>query len=158
MGLLTAMAIGGFFYHWRSTGPPPNRRVSNTMKLQKSIFLARGNVVRSVNTHMAQAYWLIGREIVLELQGGKSRAKYGGKVIEELSARLTERFGQGFSSQTLWKFRLFYQAYSDRALILSPPGIELPKGQIAGSEMQQGFSPQLTWLHYRALMRTDVRG
>ncbi len=36
---------------------------------------ARGNVVRAVNTYMVQAYWLIGREIVLELQGGKIRAK-----------------------------------------------------------------------------------
>ena len=32
---------------------------------------ARANVVRAVNSSMVTAYWLIGREIVLELQSGK---------------------------------------------------------------------------------------
>lgn len=86
---------------------------------------ARGQVVRAVNTQMVLAYWLIGREIIEELQGGDKRATYGKKVVEALSTRLTERYGQGFSGQTLWKFRLFYQVYSDRFLILSPSGIEL---------------------------------
>jgi hypothetical protein len=30
---------------------------------------ARANVIRAVNSSMVTAYWLIGREIVLELQG-----------------------------------------------------------------------------------------
>ena len=51
---------------------------------------ARGNVVRAVNTQMVLAYWLIGREIVQELQGGEERAAYGKKIIEDLSARLTQ--------------------------------------------------------------------
>lgn len=58
---------------------------------------ARGNVVREVNTNMVLAYWLIGREIVEEVQRGKGRAKYGEKVIEDLSVRLAEgRFAGGF--------------------------------------------------------------
>ena len=32
---------------------------------------AHTNVVRTVNGSMVTAYWLIGREIVLELQGGE---------------------------------------------------------------------------------------
>ena len=86
---------------------------------------ARGNVVRAVDTNMVLAYWLIGREIVQQVQGGADRAEYGEKVVEYLSARLSARYGKGFSAQTLWKFRLFYQAYSDRIPILSPAGIEL---------------------------------
>ena len=132
---------------------------------------ARGNVVRAVNSNMVLAYWLIGREIVQELQGGAKRAKYGEKVVEDLSNRLTERYGKGFSAQTLWKFRLFYQAYSDRILILSPAGIELSatailsplgielarpkKSRPVGTELPQGFSPHLSWSHYRALMRVE---
>ena len=120
---------------------------------------------------MVLAYWLIGREIVQELQGGAKRAKYGEKVVEDLSNRLTERYGKGFSAQTLWKFRLFYQAYSDRILILSPAGIELSatailsplgielarpkKSRPVGTELPQGFSPHLSWSHYRALMRVE---
>lgn len=142
---------------------------------------AQENVVRAVNTNMVLAYWLIGREIVQEVQRGEERAEYGKRVVEELSARLTERYGRGFSAQTLWKFRLFYQVYSDRISILSPSGRELgntekmsplgiellkssPAGtksdvtQIvrpAGDELPQGFSPHLSWSHYRALMRVE---
>ena len=58
---------------------------------------ARGNVVRAVNTNMVLAYWLIGHEIVEALQGGEERAAYGKKIIEDLSGRLTERYGKGFS-------------------------------------------------------------
>jgi hypothetical protein len=32
---------------------------------------ARANVVRTVNNSMVIAYWLIGREIVQEIQGGE---------------------------------------------------------------------------------------
>ncbi|WP_198145863.1 DUF1016 N-terminal domain-containing protein [Desulfonatronovibrio magnus] len=46
---------------------------------------ARSNVVRSVNSNMVAAYWLIGREIVQELQKGEERAEYGKQVIEDLS-------------------------------------------------------------------------
>lgn len=132
---------------------------------------ARGNVVKAVNTQMVLAYWLIGREIVQELQGGQERAAYGKKIIEDLSARLTQRYGKGFSSPVLWSFRQFYLTYSDMNAILFPPGRESPAAgnlspagrdlaatQIpypAGSKSLEGFSPQLTWSHYRALMRVD---
>jgi hypothetical protein len=86
---------------------------------------ARGNVLRAVNTNMALAYWLIGREIVEEIQLGKGRAKYGDKVIEDLSARLTERYGQGFSPTTLQYFRKFYLACPERcSAIPRPMGVE----------------------------------
>lgn len=132
---------------------------------------ARGNVVRAVNTNMVLAYWLIGQEIVEEIQRGKGRAEYGEKVVETLSKQLTERYGKGFSAPVLWNFRQFYLTYADRATILSPLGRELPgplklspagreslpteKGSPPGSESLQGFSPQLSWSHYRALMRVE---
>ncbi|MEI7903269.1 MAG: DUF1016 N-terminal domain-containing protein, partial [bacterium] len=75
---------------------------------------ARGSVVRAVNTNMVLAYWLIGREIVHDLQAGEERAGYGEKVVEELSARLTERYGKGFSTTNLKYFRIFFLAYPDR--------------------------------------------
>lgn len=141
---------------------------------------ARSNVVRSVNTNMVLAYWLIGREIVQELQGGEERAEYGKQVIEKLSKQLTELYGQGFSEQSLQNFRRFYLVYENRIQILSPAGREssetpisspagrelsdeyfpvneivpsLEKSHSAGSELSQSFSPQLSWSHYRALMR-----
>lgn len=88
---------------------------------------ARGNVLRAVNTGMVTAYWLIGREIVSELQGGAERAEYGGQVVESLSIRLTERYGKGFSVPNLKSFRQFYQAYLDRC-----PSISYPAGSQSG--------------------------
>ncbi len=149
---------------------------------------ALGNVVRAVNTNMVLAYWLIGREIVHELQGGAERAEYGKKVIEDLSARLTQRYGKGFSEQSLQNFRRFFLAYSERLTISSPMGrdssetcgypeisrplsvesaleaipspagrelLPVQKSYPAGTELPQGFSPHLSWSHYRALMRVE---
>ena len=115
---------------------------------------ARGQVVRAVNTQMVWAYWLIGREIVQALQGGDERAAYGQQVLSEVSTQLTQRYGKGFSLANLQNFRKFYLAYSARAVPAAP--IQYPAGrELAGSESVQGFSPQLTWSHYRALMRVD---
>lgn len=128
---------------------------------------ARGNVVRAVNTQMVWAYWLIGREIVQELQGGDARAAYGQQMLPDVSAQLTQRYGKGFSVPNLQNFRKFYLAYSTRVIatapIQYPAGTKSGSGQIqypagkelTGSESVQGFSPQLTWSHYRALMRVD---
>lgn len=150
---------------------------------------ARGAVVRAVNTNMVLAYWLIGREIVHDLQAGEERAEYGEKVVEELSARLTERYGKGFSPTTLQYFRKFYLAYPERCAgiprpmgaessanlfgqdISRPAGAEFSSGEIssptgtelvsagkshpAGDALPQGFSPLLSWSHYRVLMRVD---
>ena len=137
---------------------------------------ARGNVVRAVNVNMVLAYWLIGREIVEEIQSGRERAEYGEKVVEKLSARLTEQYGNGFSSTTLQYFRKFYLIYSGRCSaiprpmgaesgaglsvqpISRPMGVESASTGIPcpmGTELPAGFSPQLSWSHYRALMRVD---
>ncbi len=75
---------------------------------------ARTNVVRTVNTRMVVAYWLIGREIVQEEQGGKRRAAYGDALLEDLSRRLTKRYGKGYSVTNLKNFRTFHLVYADR--------------------------------------------
>ena len=144
---------------------------------------AQGNVVRAVNTNMVLAYWLIGREIVHALQGGEERAEYGRQVVEDLSKRLQERYGKGFSIANIKNFRQFYLAYSHRFEKSYPAGSQLPEtpksypagsesakghpvgdefviGEIlspTGKDFMQGFSSQLSWSHYRALMRVENR-
>lgn len=75
---------------------------------------ARASVVRTVNTRMVVAYWLIGREIVQEQQGGQRRAGYGDALLENLSRRLTERYGKGYSVSSLKDFRQFHLCFADR--------------------------------------------
>lgn len=131
---------------------------------------ARGNIARTVNTSMVTAYWLIGREIVREVQDGEERAEYGKRVLEELSRQLADRYGRGFSVANLKNFRQFYQVYPNRLNIEirypaggeskdekkgRPTGdlLDIQKSYPMGSELISGFSPNLTWSHYRALMR-----
>ena len=75
---------------------------------------ARNNVIRTVNSEMVLAYWHIGREIVKAIQGGDKRAEYGKKIIKELSDKLNEKYGKGFSTTNLKYFRQFYVVYSNR--------------------------------------------
>lgn len=132
---------------------------------------ARANVVRAVNNNMVIAYWLIGREIVQEIQGGEQRAEYGKQVIEQLSVRLTEKYRRGFSTTNLRYFRTFYMVYSDRI----PEIRHLGCGEFKAAEkrhiqsgildamtmavkqdgIKRGFSPNLGWSHYRALMNVE---
>jgi predicted nuclease of restriction endonuclease-like (RecB) superfamily len=81
---------------------------------------------------MVQAYWEIGRRIVEE-QGGAERAEYGAALIAELSKRLTEDFGKGFTVTNLKYMRQFYLAF--------------PIGHALRDE--------LTWTHYRSLARVE---
>lgn len=76
---------------------------------------ARAETVRAVNSRMVLAYWLIGREIVEELQEGDERAAYGKKLLRNLSQQLTARYGEGYSTTNLKYFRLFYATFADRA-------------------------------------------
>ncbi|MCY4154202.1 MAG: DUF1016 N-terminal domain-containing protein, partial [Gammaproteobacteria bacterium] len=92
---------------------------------------ARSHVVRTVNSTMVVAYWLIGREIIEEEQKGSERADYGKALIEGLSKRLSERYGRGYSAISLWNMRKFYQKYMDRTpAILSPVGKEAGQSKI----------------------------
>ncbi|MCX5751761.1 MAG: DUF1016 N-terminal domain-containing protein, partial [Candidatus Saganbacteria bacterium] len=74
---------------------------------------ARGSIVRAVNCEMVRAFWMIGREIVLYEQKGKKRAGYGERTIEELSQRLSAKYGQGWLPSHLWHLRQFYLMYKD---------------------------------------------
>lgn len=130
---------------------------------------ARANVVRAVNSNMVIAYWLIGREIVQELQRGEQRAEYGRQLLSELSAHLTQRYGRGFSATNLKYFRLFFQAYAERQPeIRHESRDELPvvdqaavlndlASAVDKADRLRGFSPRLSWTHYRTLSAVEHR-
>ena len=97
---------------------------------------ARGNVVRAVNTNMVLAYWLIGREIVQELQGGKGRAEYGKKILSTLSTKLTAEFGSGYDAPNLSRMIKFAECYPDPKIVVT-------------------LSQQLSWSHFIAILPVD---
>ena len=110
-------------------------------RIRKILKGARSRALQSVNAAMIAAYWHIGHEIVEEEQRGEDRATYGARLIKQLSERLSEEFGRGFSKANLWLIRQFYVAYAERTPILDAPSRE------------SSFLPHLSWTHYRILMR-----
>jgi len=72
---------------------------------------ARANVAREVNSAMIAAYWNIGRIIVEREQEGELKARYGQRLLADLSRRLTLELGRGYSRSNLQNMRAFYLTY-----------------------------------------------
>jgi len=134
---------------------------------------ARAGAARSVNTIHVVANWLIGREIVEEEQKGRRRAEYGRRLIENLSKRLVRDFGRGFAVRNLETFRAFYLGYPELVIphavraesadhrsrkiphTASMPLPVIPHAVSAESRKPGRLHPNLSWTHYRTLLRVD---
>ena len=125
---------------------------------------ARQKVAYTANLAQVYTNYEIGRQIVEEEQGGKRRAGYGEKIIEELSAKLTARYGRGWSARSLRQIRQFYMEYSSdeirRELVAEsqPSNLAIGSRQIqtpTGLLLRPDFV--LSWTHYLILMRIDDR-
>ena len=101
--------------------------------IRQIISQSRESAVRSVNHALTLMYWHIGRLIIEEEQQGKARATYGKSLIKNLSVQLVTDYGENFSSRNLHLSRQLYQAF---------PNVN-------------ALSSQLTWTHYKALVRID---
>jgi hypothetical protein len=74
---------------------------------------ARKQAYSSINTLMIQSYWLVGKRIVEEEQGGASRAEYGKALLKNLAAELTPVYGNTYSVRRLQDYRQFYLYFKD---------------------------------------------
>lgn len=111
---------------------------------------AQTSVARSVNSAQVIANWLIGQEIVEEQQRGKARAAYGDALVRTLSDRLQLEFGNGYSFANLKLMRQFYLTYP-QLLDRTQKGYAL-----RSLSWQPGlFHPNLSWTHYRRLVRVE---
>jgi regulator of replication initiation timing len=94
----------------------PNESLENLYTEISSIITeARNTVYRTANAEMVKAYWNIGKSIVEEEQNGKDRAEYGKTVIKEMSERLKESFGKGFTVTNLKYMRQFYSVFPKKS-------------------------------------------
>ena len=126
---------------------------------------SHATVARTVNTVQVLSNWLIGYAIVEAEQQGQQRAEYGDKLIQNLSAQLTQEFGRGYSHSTLKLVRQFYLSfpnlippeqigYALRSQFGSVP--ELTALSTSNPSWQPGeLHPNLSWTHYRTLMRVN---
>ena len=79
---------------------------------------------------MVELYWNIGKRIV-EKQEGHSRAKYGESLLIDISKKLTNYFGKGFSEKNLERMRNFYICFP----------------------ISTTLSSELSWSHYLILIK-----
>jgi hypothetical protein len=117
-------------------GPRPTasaRLDSVYHQVREILAAARERAWQAVNTVMVDAYWEVGRVIVEEEQAGKGRADYGKRIVEGLSDRLRAEFGKGYDRSNLFHMRAFFLAY---------PKVD-------------ALRRQLSWTHYRLLLRVD---
>ena len=85
----------------------------------------------SKNKYELEKYYNVGK-LLVEAQGGESRAKYGDGLIKEYSKKLTLELGKGYSTRTLKYMRKFYVFQKGHPVVA-----------------------QLSWSHYTILLSID---
>jgi predicted nuclease of restriction endonuclease-like (RecB) superfamily len=126
---------------------------------------SRRYVGRTADLTMCVTYFEVGRMIVEREQDGEARAKYGKKLLVELSTYLNKRFSKGFSETNLKNARKFYQVYAPSIRQTVSAEFENQKRQITSDELKNGgnlhimplesYPFQLNWSHYLILMRIE---
>ena len=122
-------------------------------RVSELIEQARQHVARAVNSAMVRTYYAIGRYIVQDEQQGE-RAEYGKAILRNLSIRLTENYGKGWSVPNLKKIRQFYLVYSKRINGVNPfRDKKINTVYPIDSEEIPDFN--LSWSHYLVLITVD---
>lgn len=90
-----------------------NENVSNLYNnIRELIEISKFNVAIKVNAEITMLYYNIGKSIkenILNLE----KAEYGKSVIKELSVRLMEKYGKGYSQRNIFKMVKFYECFKD---------------------------------------------
>ena len=94
---------------------------------------AKNKAILAVNTELLDANWQTGQYIVEFEQGGNAKAKYGDRLLVNLSKDLTRLKGRGFSRSVLTYMRKFYLAFPKCATV----------------------SHKLSWSHYIELLKCE---
>lgn len=68
---------------------------------------------QAVNFALVQRNWLIGYRIAEEELKGENRAEYGMNMIKQLSKKLSDLYGKGFTKTNLYSFYSFYKTFPE---------------------------------------------
>ena len=96
--------------------------------IEKDIVLKKKHRLIEEDSRLV-TYYEIGK-LIVEAQGGESRAKYGNGLIKEWSKELTSLYGKGYNGSNLRRMRQFYLTF----------------------EKGGSVSHQLSWTHYRYIL------
>ena len=80
-------------------------------EIKQRVHKAQYEALKAVNKELIALYWDIGRMIVER----QKRHGWGKSIVESLARDLRLEFPgvKGFSTQNLWRMRLFYLVYKD---------------------------------------------
>ena len=135
-------------------------------RIEQLIRDARLHIRRTVDISEVITKYEIGHIIVEVVQEGEERATYGKQLLQGISKRLTERFGDGWSVATLKNCRQFYQMYSVKEIGYTPSN-QLPdedslntvepiqKFAVTLHKSDSTYPFTLSWSHYLVLMRIE---
>jgi len=104
---------------------------------------ARRGVSTVVDTFQVMTNFEIGRRIVEHEQKGAKRAAYGAELLKELSARLSEEFGRGFSRSNLEYMRKFFLIWQSRVQISQQPIGKLIEPEISQQSVAKLAAPEI---------------
>ena len=108
--------------------------VDNLSKeITELVIKSREKLKDEMNNEQIKCYWDIGRKIIEEEQKGKSKAEYGKGLLINLSKKLKNELGKGFSSRNLRTMRKFYLMYP----------------------IWKTVSAKLSWSHYLELIKIN---
>ncbi len=124
-------------------------------RVSRLIDEARNHVRTAVNTAMVYTYYSVGQYIVEDEQQGEKRAGYGKAMLKDLSKRLTNKYGKGWTEDTLKRCRFFYKTYSSNAIgaTVLPQSNEASNVDPNSATVLREFA--LSWSHYLVLMRIE---
>jgi len=99
---------------------------------------AKQNIAQTINISLSATYWNIGKRINDEILQNK-RAEYGKQIIQNLSEKLTETYGKGWSLKQLQHCLHFVETFPDLQIVST-------------------LWRQLNWSHIKLIMylKTDL--
>ena len=141
-------------------------------QIRNLVQAARKTASTAINSLQVITNFEIGRMIIEHEQQGAERAAYGKQILKDLSIRLTEEFGRGFSEDNLALMRRFYMAYRGRKPISETASGKLLRAtknqttseafKISETQSRKMVSPvngqtqsspfSLSWSHYAFLL------
>lgn len=99
----------------------------------KLIENSKKSVLRKVNREMTCLYWNIGKSITESVLKSK-KAEYGKGLIKEISKKLVNKYGQGYSQQNIFRMLKLY-------------------GNFRNFENFSTLSAKLSWSHFVELLQ-----
>ena len=100
--------------------------------IKEKIKNARSKMLKQIDTTMIEVYWYVGK-ITSELYNNSSDGTYGKRIIEVLSKKLKNEFGNGFSAVSIRRMRRFYEYYPNWSAVPT----------------------ELSWTHFQELIRIE---